>query len=467
MLPQHLPTVQTGGSHGGKKKKKQSWLWTIIEFSGFLIWLGVTGYAGYTIGYDPASVKCPAIESGQSDASIPEEIIRNARLPPCPALNISSPSLEETKNEEFPALYKEGGYTYNELKSLWACSHGVGNPEELKKEIFPEGINLQKTKWKSIITVEPKAFFDKYLMQYPGDMRAVQPVVIFSHKPLEKFEEISDICKVLDIAIVPDKPGTCVAVTETYHDVASYHMLHADRQSDGSFSLSSNFVDGRTLPDDTAYGPARALLLEFFKHGEKVMAAMKEVPRYTKGKVVIGVMVDDPTDIELFLNSFQSAKKAGINKGKFVIFTTSEQVKNDLDGTGIKILYFPYLAELGKSGEGKVSPKLRRYFLQTWFAFSAANDLIKVMWQSPATIWYDRPDNIVNAFPAVETLWSFKGRKDGRAAPFFVSFDFFVAVGVERPVHFLHELLLHFDLIVAWDSLDAVAAYRLSENNSR
>jgi hypothetical protein len=91
----------------------------------------------------------------------------------------------------------------------------------------------------------------------------------------------------------------------------------------------------------------------------------------------------------------------------------------------------------------------------------------KILWQSPGTIWLDRPDNIINAFPLVETLWAFKGRKDRRAAPFFSSFDFFSPSSAERPVHLMHEILLHFDLVLAWGSLDAVASYRLSENNSR
>ena len=89
------------------------------------------------------------------------------------------------------------------------------------------------------------------------------------------------------------------------------------------------------------------------------------------------------------------------------------------------------------------------------------------MWAAPGTIWFDRPDNIVHALPVVETLWSYKGRKDNRGAPFFTSFDFFIAIGVERPVHLLHEIVLHFDLVMSWKSLDAVTAYRLSENNSR
>jgi hypothetical protein len=115
----------------------------------------------------------------------------------------------------------------------------------------------------------------------------------------------------------------------------------------------------------------------------------------------------------------------------------------------------------------ELTPRIRYYFLKIWLSFACANDLVKVMWQTPATVWYDRPDNVIADFPAVELLWSFKGRKDPRAAPFFISMDFFVPIGTERPVHLLHEMLLHFDLILAWDSLDAVMAYRLSENNSR
>jgi len=41
---------------------------------------------------------------------------------------------------------------------------------------------------------------------------------------------------------------------------------------------------------------------------------------------------------------------------------------------------------------------------------------------------FERPDNIVHAYPVVETLWAYKGRKDKRASPFFISFDFFVPV---------------------------------------
>jgi hypothetical protein len=149
------------------------------------------------------------------------------------------------------------------------------------------------------------------------------------------------------------------------------------------------------------------------------------------------------------------------------VFTTNKHVHDDLSKTGIKVVFLPELATLGTVGDADVGPKLRRYFLQAWLSFVVANSLNKVMWQTPGTIWVDRPDNIVNAHPIVESLWAYKGRKEKRSAPFFISFDFFTALGVERPIHLLHEIILHFDLVIAWDSLDAVASYRLSENNSR
>jgi len=365
------------------------------------------------------------------------------------------------------SLVREGGFTVKELKTMWECSQAEADEHEVHKQILPDDDSLKKTKWKSIITVEPKAFFNKYLTQYPADTRAVQPVVIFSHKPLKHFDELSEVCKVLDIAIVPDKPGVCVAVTETYHDVASYHMLHADRQKDGTFALTGNSIEGRTLPTEAHYSASRALLQDFFKHGEAVLSHAKSIPQFNKGRVVVACFVDDAADVELFLNSIASAAKVGVSKPKFAVFTTSQQVVRDLQNTKVKVVFMPELAAVGTQGEGRVEPKLRRYFIQAWLAFACANSLIKVTWQTPGTIWLERPDNIVSAFPAVEALWIYKGRRDKRAAPFFVSFDFFTAVPQERAVHLMHELVLHFDLIMAWDSLDAVAAYRLSENNSR
>lgn len=460
--------------HGGgpKKKVKKSFLRTTLEFALFIAWLVCTGFAGYYVGYDPSKVSCP--EATGLDAKIRASVASTSTAAvqqvtePCPQAE-SAPSTSSSDGSiPLPPLQKKEGYTFEELDQLWSCSHAVGNMSTLHEQILPKNIHMEKTKWKSIITVEPKAFFDKYLSQYPGDTRAVQPVVVFSHKPLSSFDEMGEVCKVLDIAVVPDKPGVCVAVTETFHDVASYHMLHADRQADGSFALTSNFVDGRVLPEEPAYAAARALILDFFRFGDEVQQAMRGVPKHSNGKVVVGVFVDDAEDMELFLNSYASANKQGVSKGKFCVFTTSQQVSDDLAKSGIKVIFLPQLSRVGRSGAtASLSPKLRRHFLQAWLAFAAANHLLKVLWQSPATIWFDRPDNVVHAHPVVETLWVFKGREDQRAAPFFVSFDFFIAQGTERPVHLLHELLMHFDLIIAWDSLDAVAAYRLSENNSR
>ena len=54
-------------------------------------------------------------------------------------------------------------------------------------------------------------------------------------------------------------------------------------------------------------------------------------------QVVVGCLVEDAEDMELFLNSISSAGRAGINKNKFCVFTTNKQVYTDMKNTGIKV----------------------------------------------------------------------------------------------------------------------------------
>mmetsp|Transcript_15318 Transcript_15318/g.14693 ORF Transcript_15318/g.14693 Transcript_15318/m.14693 type:complete len:414 (+) Transcript_15318:976-2217(+) len=350
---------------------------------------------------------------------------------------------------------------------MWQCSHAVSNYTQASERIFPQDKGIAQTKWKSIISVEPKAFFDKYLSQYPGDTRAIQPVVIFSHKPLKDASELSDVCKVIDVAIVPDTPGVCVAVTETFHDVASYHMLHADKQPDGTYSISANSLEGRTLPVEKEYAGARALLLQYFDNVDYVAEEVLKAPKYGDLKVSVGCIIEELDEVELFINSLKSAGKAGVSKTKFCVFTTSSEVNAAFLTNGIKVIYLEKLKSVGRVGASDVGVRSRRYFLSAWLAYAVSNSGNKMLWQSPGTIWFERPDNIVNIAPVVETLFTYKGRKDSRGGPFFSSMDFFCPSSAERPVHLMHEVLLHFDLVLAWGSLDAVASYRLLENNSR
>jgi hypothetical protein len=423
-----------------------------MEFFFFACWIIFTGIGGYFVGHSPMTQVCPP--------PLEPEIVK-LNKPKCVQREGLGSGIA------IGAAPKDDGYTLDELTRMWKCSHAVANFSQTNKKLFPKSKDLDKTKWKSILTVEPKAFFDKYLSQYPGDTRAVQPVVVFSHKPLNDMKDIPEVCRVLDVAIVPDTPGVCVAVTETYHDVASYHMLHADRQPDGTFALTANSLEGRELPDESHYAGARALLLQYFDNVEYVQKAVRAAPKFGQNKVAVGCLLEDVEELVLFKNSLESAMKAGVSKTKFAVFTTNSAVNAGLNGLGIKVIFLPNLAYVGTTGAANVGPKFRRFFLLAWLAFAVANSSNKMMWQSPGTVWLNRPDNIINIVPIVEILWTFKGRKDKRAAPFFASFDFFVPTGAERPIHLMHEILLHFDLVLAWGSLDAVASYRLSENNAR
>jgi hypothetical protein len=371
-----IKTRKSGQSQGTKSKTKKykpsSWLKFITETLLFLIWLVSTGFAGYFLGKSPIILNdCPSQPSEQ-------DIHVN---------KLSCIHDSEGSGLALGAVEKTDGFSYPEISRMWKCSQAQYNFTQANQHIYPKNGDLDKTKWKSILSVEPKAFFDKYLTQYPADVRAVQPVVVFSHKPLEDFSQITDVCKVLDIALVPDAPGVCVAVTETYHDVASYHMLHASKQPDGSFALTSNHIPEQIIPEEKHYSIARALLLEYFTHVDYVTQAVKACPKFSKGKVSVGVLLETMEELMLFRNSLASAEKQRISYGKFCLFTTSKDVFDH--ASDIKSLTRVPLFDIADVGikDNTLDLIIRTHFLQSWLAFAVANNNNKMLWQSPGTIW--------------------------------------------------------------------------------
>jgi hypothetical protein len=442
--------------------KKISPLKRVLDLVFFALWLGVTGMGGYFLGStslnDP-NLPCPP-------SSTTTEIHNSAPSLPNQLTEVRTPTISQCQQRHGKGLSSSsssssggssGSTLLSKLKDSWTCSRArYSNGSQSS----PVNVDLKGTKWQSIIQIEPDAFFDRYLQQYPGDMVSTRPVIAFSHKKAKTLADL-DECKVMDVAIIPDKPGVCVAVTETFHDVASYHMLHAEKNPDtDELSLVANHIAPRTMPTDASYGMARSLLLEYFKQNDAISKAMSQLKKST---MVVATLVDDESDLLLVQNSIKSFVRLGGSKEQFFVIKRKDSLScKQLDA---KCITVGKAANLGSSIS---DPFISRNFLQAWLAFAAADAGANVMWQSPGTVWMKHPTELVSKFPKhLDTMFLFKGRKDARSAPFHVSVDLFYASSSDRSIHLLHEVMLHADLMVEWRSMDAITSYRLSENNAR
>ena len=188
-----------------KKRGSAGWIRSALETAVFCGWLLVTGIGGYFLGHTPLSQEhtCPPQSS-------PVVVAQQAEVPKCiprpPVVKPTQPPLGTNSGVGYAlgAVDKEGGFTMDDIKRMWKCSHAVESPTSPKERMFPSDSNVDKTKWKSIVSVEPKAFFERYLSQYPGDTRAIQPVVIFSHKPLMN----SSLDHIAEVTLSPTKPDS-------------------------------------------------------------------------------------------------------------------------------------------------------------------------------------------------------------------------------------------------------------------
>jgi hypothetical protein len=412
-------------------------------------------FLGSTSLNDP-NLPCPA-SGGERAASV----VGSAGAGSSTLTQVKTPSLLQCQQRHghstHAATGSGGSALLSQLKDSWTCSRARYSNGSHSASL---NVDLKGTKWQSIIQVEPDAFFDRYLHQYPGDMASTRPVIAFSHKKGSTLKDLEE-CKVMDVAIIPDKPGVCIAVTETFHDVASYHMLHAqkDEQTD-ELSLVSNHIAPRTMPTDASYGMARSLLLEYFKQNDPISKAMAQLKKST---MVVACLVDDENDILLVQNSIKSFVRLGGSKEQFFVIKRKDSLScKKLDA---KCITVGKAANLGSSIS---DPFVSRNFLQAWLAFAAADAGANVLWQSPGTVWMKHPTELLGSMPKdLDTMFLFKGREDARAAPFHVSTDLFYASSSDRSIHLLHEVMLHADLMIEWRSMDATASYRLSENNAR
>lgn len=422
----------------------------------FIIWIIGTGIGGYFLGISQKN-----------------ELLNTLQQPHCPKpLPIIQPREQTlTIPTELDCLTyltsiisSEQGNEYEYIKKSWTCSRAKYNTT-IEHQL--NNINLAKTKWKSVLSIEPDQFFTKYLTQYPGDMIITQPVVIFSHAPVQTLDDVSEKCTVLDVAVVPDRPGMCVAVTETYHDVASYHMLHAQQDASGSLTLASNSVRGRNIPTENSYAIARTLLMDYFTHASAVTGAVKGlIMKNGNDKItVVACIIEHKSEVELFKNSIHSYLEQGGNKDHIFTVSRHPTYNKELKALGVKSIYANKATNVGMD----LPPHVSKGFMQIWFAFAAAEVGAEVIWVTPGTVWKTSPTRLIESIATdIETAWMFNGRRDPRAAPFFISTDFFfIRGGSDRPIHLLHEILVHADLLVEWDDIHALAAYRLTENNAR
>jgi hypothetical protein len=320
------------------KPKRQSLFKGVVDLAFFLGWIFSTGLGGYFLG---------ASSPNATPATPCPEVLAQA----APHI-MTAPSAADCSSYFMPASATGGSTSsWDDIKSSWACSKAKYNGSDT--HIIPD-VDLKQTKWKNVIAASPDAFFAKYLTQYPGDMAVTQPVIIFSHAQVSTLDDVSKHCKVLDVAIVPDKPGMCVAVTETFHDVASYHMLHAKRDETGELSLTPNSVRGRNLPSEESYAVGRALLLDYFTHAQAVIGAVKLMTNQgamTNSKtkpLVVGCLVESKEEVLLFKNSLQSYKQSGGSMDHIFVVSRFTELHDDLRGSGAKNVWILKTKDVGR-----------------------------------------------------------------------------------------------------------------------
>ena len=496
-----------------------------------LIVLILSGFSGILLGLKVLQSRLIDNEINNNECPIVNPITLLPDEEDCSSNLISNSSISFTTNANANVNKNEedDDLVYDDLQYIWNCKDD-SPMEDVHIHSHRDRKDEGQTRWSGIIGVDEGKFFKKWLKQYPGHLWSKHPVLVFGHeKSITKGSNmLHRNCRIMDVALIPDQPGLCAAVSETNSDMTSYHMLRSDVLKDsvidpnnyrledipnnnkikGSSNgngignsnskykrrwiympkhhLSSNSLHRKKLPDDAAYETARQIMIMFFNYTEKIQTFLSVLPKQNQTQASyrrtqwVGSYIDTLEDMQMYETSIRSSIHKGVNPIKFWAFTSSIEIKDALqasdisskgDNKGIQTVYIPLLATLQEETKDKVHKKHWLRFIRVWLAYCLCDNGVRMLWQTPAAIWTDRPDRLVNKSPDVEIITAYKGRdhdkQDHLYSPFYPTFDLLVVGTEPRALNLLHEMIMHFDLAVAWDSLDAILAYRLSENNAR
>ena len=314
-----------------------------------------------------------------------------------------------------------------------------------------------------------------------------------------------DFCKEVDVAILGGGDNRCLLLAQTNSKALPYHVLRYERTGgERAWALKKRGDPHVELPGPQLRKRAMALLTGFFSKYDATAAALDRVlgavawakhatagkhgnlARFHAGRRrLLGgrrgggapagghrrvlMTVVNKYDIDLLLNMVASAKRNKIDVSNLVCVCAEKGTQVSLEQAGLAAFYDPGLGAFdGAAAHGTFGD--RSFVDMMWYKISAvyiANMLgYDVLFTDCDVVLFEDPWEHLYAHDA-DSVWMDDGAHTPRFAPFFANTGFYLLKSTWRSETLMSQLLTAYDVVVAWQSHQAVANQFLAEAHSQ
>ena len=320
-------------------------------------------------------------------------------------------------------------------------------------------------------------------------------------------------CKEVDVAIVGGGDKRCLLLAQTNSKALPYHVLRYARTGEARAWALKKRGDPKTeLPGPQLRSRAMGLLTEFYKQYDATASALDKVlagvawpkhetagkhgnlQRYHTGRrgrrALLGgrrgggapagghrrvlMTAVNAYDVDLALNFVASAKRKRIPIDNLVVVCADAPSAEALRAVGVAVFHHAGLGfdqnvnSDAKRAHGAFGD--RAFVDMMWFKIAplyVANMLgYDVLFMDADVVWFGDPWEALYAHDA-DSVWMDDGARTPRFAPFFANTGFFLLKSTWRSETLMAQLLISYDVVVAWQSHQAVTNQFLAEAHSQ
>eukprot|EP00629_Pelagomonadales_sp_RCC1024_P005962 CAMPEP_0119296616 /NCGR_PEP_ID=MMETSP1329-20130426/50660_1 /TAXON_ID=114041 /ORGANISM="Genus nov. species nov., Strain RCC1024" /LENGTH=466 /DNA_ID=CAMNT_0007297553 /DNA_START=61 /DNA_END=1457 /DNA_ORIENTATION=- len=288
---------------------------------------------------------------------------------------------------------------------------------------------------------------------------------------------IPEACDEVDVVVAQSGNDRCLLVSTAASTAVPHHVTRWERSGGGWSTVSRIRESKQRMPGEGTRKRARTLAVRLLSKLDEVSAALEPLleraarfthPAYAataSGKGAVLIMCVNWGNLDLLMNFLRSACARGIDVRNLVVFAADKQVDKALRDVGVLVFSHPALGSFAPGAARSYGDHtfVEMMWLKLTCVYLVNNLGYDLLFQDADLYWWKQPWEFFGARPDVDTFWMDDGARTSRFAPHFPNTGYYLIRHNARTAVFCETLVGMYDVVLAWQSHQAVVSQVLGE----
>ena len=293
---------------------------------------------------------------------------------------------------------------------------------------------------------------------------------------------VPSTCEELDVVVAQSAAERCLVLSAAATTAVPHHVTRWERSNThatGWATVSRIRESKQRMPGEVTRRRARTLAVRLFSKlddvRERLAPVLAAAAAHTpagyaatmgaESRGAVFLMCINWGNLDLLINFLRSACARSIDVRNLVVFAADAKVEAALRAIGVHVFSHPALGQFDANAARSYGD--HTFVEMMWLKLTCVylvNDLgYDLLFQDADLYWWRHPWDYFAARPDVDTFWMDDGARTARFAPHFPNTGYYLIRYNKRTAIFAETLVGMYDVVLAWQSHQAVVSQVLAE----